>query len=76
MAEMPPPFPEATMGWEVVPQAVSMGTAERAPVPQAVLLATAAWAPVPQVVVLLEGCAVRATLEKAMVCVEEVAAMG
>lgn len=50
------------MGWEVVPQAV--------------LLATAAWAPVPQVVVLLEGCAVRATLEKAMVCVEEVAAKG
>ena len=62
MVEMPPPFPEATMGWEVVPQAV--------------LLATAAWAPVPQVVVLLEGCAVRATLEKAMVCVEEVAAKG
>ena len=53
-----------------------MGTAERTPVPQAVLLATAAWAPVPQVMVLLEGCAVRATLEKAMVCVEEVAAMG
>ena len=54
------PVPQVLLGWEVVPQAMSMGTEERTPVPQAV--------------VLLEGCAVRA--EKAVVCAEEVAAMG